>query len=140
MLENSGVTSEHFMFARMELSDKDFYSSGREYVFDEPFVFEREPSVHFPLKEDETNSLGQSSKKIILFDIWSVNDFPISMTKDVYGRFRPHFQIPYDVPIRKGANGEKCYVGRLHKVGFYEVAFIEGLRLPLSHLHHQLVD
>lgn len=107
---------------------------------DELFVSEREPSVDFHLEKDETNSLGQTSRKIILSDIWSVNDFPISMTKDVYGKLGPHFQIPYNVPIRKGINGEKCYAGCLHKVSFYEAAFIAGLRLPLSHLHHRLVD
>lgn len=73
---------------------KEFYSSRHEYVSDELSVSEREPSVDFHLEEDETNSLGQTSRKIILSDIWSVNDFPISMTKDVYGKLGPHFQIP----------------------------------------------
>ena len=42
--------------------------------------------------------------------------------------------------MRKGTKGEKCYTGCSHEVGFYEVAFIAGLRLPLSRLHHRLAD
>jgi len=36
--------------------------------------------------------------------------------------------------------GEKCYSGRTANVGFYEVAFILGLTLPLTELHGWLVD
>lgn len=36
--------------------------------------------------------------------------------------------------------GEKCYLGRTANVGFYEVAFILGLRLPLTELHGWLAD
>lgn len=45
-----------------------------------------------------------------------------------------------DVSIRKGTKGERCYTGCFHEVGFYEAAFIAGLRLPLSHLLHRLAD
>lgn len=44
----------------------------------------------------------------------------------VFSRLRPHFQIPDDVPIRKGDLGEKCYDGRSSDIGFYETAFIVG--------------
>ena len=54
--------------------------------------------------------------------------------------FRSHFQIPDNVPIRKGDLGEKCYDGRSSDVGFYEAAFIARLRLPLSTLHCRLVS
>ena len=62
------------------------------------------------------------------------------MTKDVYGRLKPRFQIFDDVPMRKGTKREKCYIGYSHEVGFYKAAFIAGLWFPLSHLHRQLAD
>ena len=48
------------------------------------------------------------------------------MSDEVFSRLRPHFQIPDDVPIRKGDLGEKCYDGRSSDVAFYETAFIAG--------------
>ena len=60
------------------------------------------------------------------------------MTKDVFSRLRPRFQIPDDMPIMKGHRGEKCYTEGSSDVGFYEVAFIIGLPLPLTSLHRQL--
>ena len=132
MSKNSRAASECFVFARMELGNEESYFSGREYVSDKLFISEREPLANSPMKEDEINPSGQSSRKIIFPDIWSVNDFLMSMTKDVYGRLKPRFQIPNNVPMRKGTKGEKCYTGCSHEVGFYEVAFIAGLRLPLS--------
>ena len=42
------------------------------------------------------------------------------------------------MPIRKGDLGEKCYDGKLSDVGFYKTAFIAGLCLSLSTLHHRL--
>ena len=57
------------------------------------------------------------------------------MSDEVFGRLRPRFQIPDNVPIRKGDLGEKCYVGKSSDVGFHEAAFIAGLRLPLFILH-----
>lgn len=62
------------------------------------------------------------------------------MTNEVFNRLRPCFQIPNDITIRKADKGEKCYMGESYEVTFYEAAFIAGLRLHLSHLHHQLVD
>lgn len=43
------------------------------------------------------------------------------------------------MPIRKGHSGEKCYTGGSLDVGFYKTAFIVGLRLPFTSLHHRLV-
>ena len=62
------------------------------------------------------------------------------MSDLVFGRLKPHFQIPDNVPIRRGDIGEKCYDGRSSDIGFYEYAFIVGLRLPLSSLHCQLAS
>ena len=62
------------------------------------------------------------------------------MIKEIFSRLRPHFQIPDDVPIRKGDIGKKCYDGRLFDVGFYQTAFIARLRLPISTLHCRLAS
>ena len=109
MSKNSRAASECFVFACMELGNEESYFSRREYVSDKLFISEREPLADSPMKEDEINPSGQSSRKIIFPDIWSVNDFLVSMTKDVYGKLKPHFQIPNNVPMRKGTKGEKCY-------------------------------
>ena len=44
------------------------------------------------------------------------------------------------MPIRKGDLGEKCYDGKSFGVGFYEAAFIAGLRLPFTTLHRWLAS
>ena len=56
----------------------------------------------------------------------------------MFSRLRPRFQIPKDVPIRKGYRGEKCYTRGLSDVDFYEATFIGGSRLPLTSLHRRL--
>ena len=50
--------------------------------------------------------LGQSYRDIILPQIWSINDFPPKMKKDVFGGLHPHFQILDDVLIRKACRGQ----------------------------------
>ena len=64
----------------------------------------------------------------------------MSTTNEAFNRPRPRFQIPKDVPIRKVDKREKCYTGESYEVGFYEVAFIVGLRLPFSYLYCRLAD
>ena len=88
----------------------------------------------------KTRPPRQVSSLIILPLIWSANDFPISITKEVYKRLRLCFQIADDIPIRKVDKGEKCYIGRSPEVGFYKAAFIAGFRLSLSLLHCRLAD
>ena len=65
----------------------------------------------------------------------SIHDFLVDMSDKVFNRLRPRFQIPDNMPIRKGDIGEKCYDGRSPGVGFYKTACIAGLRLPFSILH-----
>ena len=62
------------------------------------------------------------------------------MTNEVFNRLRPRFKIPEDVPIRKADKREKCYMGESYEVGFFEAAFIAGLRLPLSYFYRRLAD
>ena len=76
MSESSEATSEHSMPTCMESGDEDSHSSGCEYTFDKLSISERESSMDSPLEEEEeTNPLGQISRKIILPSIWSVNVF-----------------------------------------------------------------
>ena len=108
MLESDEATSEHYVFARMESGDEESHSSGREYTFDEPSIFERESLTYSPLEEEEeSNLLGQISRKIILPSMWWVNIFPVNMTKEVFSKLRPRFHILNDIPIRKAIKGEK---------------------------------
>ena len=69
-----------------------------------------------------------------------MNDFLSKMTNEVFVRLRPCFQILDDIPIRKAYKGEKCYIGDTEDIGFYEAAFITGLRSPFSEIHHQLAN
>ena len=92
MSESSEATSEHFVSSHMESGDKESHSLGRKYTSDESSIFERESSTDSPLeKKEETNPSGQISKKIILPSIWSVNIFPMSITKEVFSKLRPRF-------------------------------------------------
>ena len=87
---------------------------------------------------EESSPSGWRLREIVIPDDWSVPDFLVDMSDEVFNRLRPRFQIPDDVPIRKGDKGEKCYTMSTSDVGLYETAFIVGFRLPLSSLHRQL--
>ena len=126
---------KHSVSIRMESGDEESHSLGREYTSDEQSISERESSADSPLEEEE-----EISKKIILPSIWSVNVFIVSMTKKVFSKLRPRFQILDDIPIRKAIRGEKCFTSRSPEVGLYKAAFIVGLKLPPSNLHCQLAD
>ena len=83
---------------------------------------------------------GEDFRGFILPRIWSVNDFLSKMTNEVFERLRPCFRILDNIPIRKAYTGEKCYTGDTEDIGFYEAAFIAGLRLPRSEIHHRLAN
>lgn len=69
-----------------------------------------------------------------------MNTFALGMTKEVFGRLHHRFQIPNDIPIREADEGGRCYSGNTEDIGFYKVAFIAGLRLPLSETNHRLAN
>ena len=71
---------------------------------------------------------------------WAVNKFLPSMSDKVFSELRVRYQIPEHIPIRLPYENEKCYTGRTADVGMYDAMFATGLRLPLTALHHQLVD
>jgi len=94
-------------------------------------------------EEAEAVALGLSGddyKPFILPSIWSVKDFLLKMSDRVFNNLHPRYQILDDVPIRMAGNKEKCYSCQTTDVGFYEVVFMAGLRLPFTELHRQLAD
>ena len=62
------------------------------------------------------------------------------MSDKVFKELHVRYQIPKHIPIRLPKENEKCYSGRIADVGMYDAIFYAGLRLPLTALHHQLVD
>lgn len=79
MSRSSEATSEHSL-------------SRYEYVLDDLFGSERESSANSPSKEEEEASVsGCGHRKAMLPRIWLVNDFPMSMTNEVFSRLRPCF-------------------------------------------------
>ena len=117
-------------------SDDDISSPRTMYFSDDSSVSDKSSSSD-PSSGD-ASLLGQRPREVILPDDWSINDFLVDMSDEVFSRLRPHFQIPRNVPIRKGDLGEKCYDGKSSNIGFYKAMFIAGLRLPLSTLHRRL--
>ena len=75
----------------------------------QPILLRKRKGKRKKRREDEAASLlGQDYRPIILPRIWSMNKFVPKMTKDVFGRLHPHFQIPDDIPIRIARKVEKC--------------------------------
>ena len=62
------------------------------------------------------------------------------MSDKIFSELRVRYQIPEHIPIHLPYENEKCYTGRTADVGMYDAMFAAGLRLPLTALHHQLVD
>lgn len=137
MSRDSEATSECTRSIRMG-SDDDLSSPRINYSFNDSSVSDR--SLSSKSLSREANRSGRQPWKVILLDDWSIHDFPVDMSNEVFSRLRPHFQIPNNVPNRKGDSGEKCYDGKSSDVDFYEAMFIAGLCLPLSILHCQLTS
>ena len=138
MSRDSQTTSDRTLSIHMVLDDDLSSHSRLGYLLDESSVSDRESTPNPSSKE--ASPLGRRPREVILPDDWSIHDFPVDMSNEVFTRLRPRFQIPANVPIRKANLGEKCYDGRSSDVGFYEAAFIARLRLPLSFLHRQLAS
>ena len=135
MSRDSKAMSEHTPSIRIG-SDDDISSPRMMYSSDDLSVSDKSLSSD-PSSGDASLS-GRRPREVILPDDWSINDFLVDMSDEVFSRLRPHFQIPRNVPIRKGDLGEKCYDGKSSNIGFYKAMFIAGLRLPLSTLHRRL--
>ena len=125
MSGDSEITSKCKSSVRMDSDDNQTSQSSLEYMSNGSSVSEKESSSDPPF--GEASPFGRHPREVVLSNDWSVHDFLVDMSDEVFSRLRPRFQIPNDVPIRKGDIGEKCYIGRLSNVGFYEIAFIVEL-------------
>ena len=135
MSRDSKAMSEHTPSIRISLDD-DISSPRTMYSSDDSSISDKRSSSD-PSSGDASLS-RRRPREVILPDDWSINDFLVDISNEVFSRLRPHFQIPRNVPIRKGDLGEKCYDRKSSNIGFYKAMFIVGLRLPLSTLHHRL--
>ena len=130
------MTSEHTTLVRMGLDD-DLSSHYRlESMLEDSLVSDEELASNPP--SEEASPSRQRPSKVFLPNEWLIHYFLANISDKVSSRLRPRFQIPDDVPIKKGDIREKCYTRRSSDVGFYETAFIAELSLPLSSLHHRL--
>nr|POF00811.1 hypothetical protein CFP56_62359 [Quercus suber] len=109
MSRDSEVTSEHTSSVHMGSDDNHTNQSRLEYMSDGSSVSKRELASNPP--SGEASPSRRRLREVILSNDWSVHDFPIDISDEVFSRLRPRFQIPDDVPIRKGHNGEKYYTG-----------------------------
>ena len=89
--------------------------------------------------ERTLGSLG-GNYPFILPEDWTVNKFLPKMSDTVFKELHTRYQIPNHIPIHLPRKNERCYLGRTADVGMYNAMFAAGLRLPLTALHHQLVD
>lgn len=70
----------------------------------------------------------------------TVNDFNLTIKKPHFETIQERYHIPVDVPIYLPFKFEKCYYRDVEDVGVYKQMFKAGLRLPLSALHHRLLQ
>ena len=80
------------------------------------------------------------NRPFILPAEWAVNKFLTLMSDKILKELRVRYQIPEHIPIHLSKENEKCYTRRTADVGMYDAMFAVELRLPLTTLHHQLVD
>ena len=79
-------------------------------------------------------------RKFVLPLMWIVNDFNSTIKRKHFDTLRKRYQIPVDIPIRLPFKIEKWYYRSAYDVEVYEQMFKAGLRLPLSALHHRLLQ
>ena len=91
------ATSECTSLVHMGLNDDQTSYSRVEYLSNGLSVSERESA-----SDPSPNKVGPSGRclrEIVLIDNWSIHDFPIDMSNEVFSRLRPCFQIPDNMPI-----------------------------------------
>ena len=98
MSRDSKAMSEHTPSIRIGLDD-DISSPRTMHSFDDSSVSDKSSSLD-PSSGDASLS-RRRPREVILPDDWSINDFLVDMSDEVFSRLRPHFQIPHNVPIRK---------------------------------------
>nr|POE50366.1 hypothetical protein CFP56_55177 [Quercus suber] len=79
-------------------------------------------------------------RKFVLPLMWMVNDFKSTIKIKHFDTLRERYQIPIDIPIHLPFKFEKCYYDGTNDVDVYEKMFKARFRLPLSALHHHLLQ
>ena len=106
---DSEAMSERTRSIRMGSNDN-LSSPRTEYSSDDSLVSDRSSSLES--SSGEASPLGRRPREVILPDNWSIHDFPVDMSDEVFSKLRPCFQILVNVPIRKRDLGEKCCDGK----------------------------
>ena len=83
---------------------------------------------------------GGHTRPFILPKIWTVNDFKLTMTANIFNNLWDRYQIPDHIPIHLPVKFEKCYSEKTADVDMYDAMFAARLRLPLTALHRQLTN
>lgn len=81
-----------------------------------------------------------SLRNFILPLIWTVNDFSSTIKSKHFNTLRDRYQIPAHIPIHLPCKFEKCYYHDAPNIEMYEQMFKARFRLPLSVLHHHLLQ
>ena len=88
MSGDSEATSERTPSIRMG-SNNDQSSPRTEYFSNDLSVSDRSLSSNSSLGKASLS--GRRPREVILPDDWSIHDFPLDMSDEVFGRLRPHF-------------------------------------------------
>ena len=72
--------------------------------------------------------------------MWMVNDSNSTIKRKYFVTLQKRYQIPDDIPIRLPYKFEKSYYHGANDIGVYKQMFKVGFRLPLSALHHRLLQ
>ena len=59
--------------------------------------------------------------------MWTINDFLLKMTINIFKNLRNHYQIPDHIPICLLGKFKKCYLGKTMDVDMYNTMFAIGL-------------
>lgn len=135
MSSDREAMSEHSLSVHLVVDDDKFYLSGYEPMAEDLAGFpKRESSAHsseveeeereeeeeakVDEEENESSPSSKNFKSFILPSIWSMNDFVPKMSKDVFGRLCPYFQILDNIPIHMAKKNEKCYSRKIVDISF----------------------
>ena len=104
MSRDNEATSDRMPSVHMGLNN-DLSSPRLESTLECSSVSDRKSVSESP--SEEASPSRRHLREIVLPDNWSIHDFPANMNNEIFSRLMPRFQIPDDVPIRKGDIGEK---------------------------------
>ena len=89
---------------------------------------------------EEASVSPRGNHPFILPKDWAINKFLPKMSDRVFKELHTCYQIPNHISIHLPRKKEKCYTGMTADVSMYDVVLTARSRLPMTALHHQLVD